>query len=373
VGWNVAWPWALAGAARLLASTGLPSAPGQRASCAWAAVAAAPTGLVVLLRLGAAAGDAGPPGSLAGLLVAGGLALGLVGAVEALRCHAQPTAAGRALAVAAAGPVIALTGVVTEPPRVGMAAAGLALVLLLAAAPAWGAGGREGSGGAAVWARAAALAAAGGLPLGVGTTALVLGAGAALPQGALGAIAGTGVAAVGLLSAAAGAAAARSVLAAAPPGRGWGRPRPDALLILAGGAVLGLFPGLAAAGVIDPLAAAGSAGAVDAGAVQGAGGGWAGGYVGLAAVLVALAVASATALQRLPALVPEAEPSPPPPPPPRRAWPVPVERLAGLGGSAWSVVGRGAEMLAGVDRWLVVQPGLLLVLAGAAACLLIFR
>jgi hypothetical protein len=373
LGWNVAWPWALAGGARLLAATGLPSVPGQRASCAWAAVAAAPAGLIVLLRLSAAAGDGGPPWLLGGLLVAIGLALGVGGAVAALRQRDLPTAAGRALAVAAAGPVIAMTGVVTQPARLGMAASGLALVLILAAAPAWGAGGEEGGGGAVAWVRAAALAAAGGLPLGVGTTALVLSAGAALPQGRLGAVAGAGVAVTGLLTAVAGAAAARSVLAGAPLARAWGRPRADALLAIAAGAVLGLFPGLATAGVIDPLAAAGSAGAVDAGAVQGAGGGWAGGYIELAALLAVVAALSAIAVEGRPAALLEPEPVAPPAAPgrvAREAWP---GRLDRLGGRALAVVGRGAGMLAAVDRWLVTQPGLVAVLAGVAACLFIFR
>jgi hypothetical protein len=373
VGWNVAWPWALAGGGRLLASTGLPSAPGQRASSAWAAVAAAPAGLIVLLRLSAAAGDGGPPWLLAGLLVAAGLALGIGGALEALRRRAEPTAAGRALAVAAAGPVIAMTGVVTQPARLGMGAAGLALVLALAAAPAWGAGGDEGSGAAAAWVRAVALAAGGGLPLGVGTTALVMGAGAALPQGRLGAVAGCGVAVTGLLTAVAGAAAARVVLAGAAVTRPWGRARADALLAIAGGAVLGLFPGLATAGVIDPLAAAGSAGAVDPGAVLGAGGGWAGGYLEVAALLVVVAALSASAVAGRPAPVLEAEP---PAPAPVSAWPAPVAwvvRLSELGGGLLGAADRGARTLTAVDRWLVTQPGLVAVVVGVAACLFIFR
>jgi hypothetical protein len=373
VGWNVAWPWALAGAARLLASTGLPSAPGQRASCAWAAVAAAPTGLIVLLRLSAAAGDGGLPWLLSGLLVAAGLALGTGGAVEAMRRRAEPTAAGRALAVAAAGPVVAMTGVVTQPARLGMAAAGLALVLVLAAAPAWGGGGDEGSGGAAAWVRAVALAAAGGLPLGVGTTALVMSAGAALPQGRLGAAAGCGVAVTGLLTAVAGGAAARTVLAGAPLRRTGGRPRPDALLAVAAGAVLGLFPGLATAGVIDPLAAAGSAGAVDPGAVQGAGGGWAGGYLELAVLLAVVAALSASAVARGPAPALGPEPPVPPPLPASPVWDAWPGRLGRLGDRLVAGAGRGARTLTAVDRWLVTQPGLVAVLAGVAACLFIFR
>jgi hypothetical protein len=374
VSWGtVATPWALAGAVRLLGAAGLPSAPGQRPSSSWAAVAAAPTGLIVLLRLSEAAGDAGLPLLVAGTMVAAGLAIGVVGAVEALRRHALPTAAGRALAFAAAGPVIALAGVVTQPARLGVAATGVALVLVLAAAPAWGAGGEEGSGRAAVWLRAVALAAAGGLPLGIGTTSLIMGAGAALPQGPLGAVAGTGVAATGLLTAAAGAAAARSTLASAPAGLAWGRPRLDALLAVVAGAVLGLLPGLALGAIVDPLADAGTAGVVDAGAVQGAGGGWPGGYLELAALLAVVAAASAAAIEGVAA--PGREPSRPgtPPPPLVEAWPSLQVRLLGLATHGLAAAARGIQALVSVDRWLVTQPGLVVVLAGAAACLVIFR
>ena len=374
VSWGtVAAPWALAGAVRLLGAAGLPPAPGQRASSSWAAVAAAPTGLIVLLRLSEAAGDAGLPLLVAGAMVAAGLVIGVVGAVEALRRHALPTAAGRALAFAAAGPVIALAGVVTQPARLGVAATGVALVLILAAAPAWGAGGEEGSGRAAVWLRAVALAAAGGLPLGIGTTSLIMGAGAALPQGPLGAAAGTGVAATGLLTAAAGAAAARSTLASAPAGLAWGRPRIDALLAVVAGAVLGLLPGLALGGIIDPLADAGASGVVDAGAVQGAGGGWPGGYLELAALLAVVAAASAAAVEGVAA--PGAEPSRPgaPPPPLVEAWPGLQPRLLRLVARGLAAAARGLQALVSVDRWLVTQPGLVVVLAGAAACLFIFR
>jgi len=395
--WNVAAPWALAGSVRLLGAAGLPSTPGARPGEVAAAsevvftslpgpreveavalgdggiIAAAPAGLIVLLRLDEAAGDAGLPALIAGIMVAGGIAVGAAAAIEALRRHAVPAAAGRALGVAAAGPVIVLAGVVTQPARLGVAATGLALVLALATAPAWGAGGEEGSGRAAAWLRAAALAAAGGLPLGVGTTALILGAGAALPQGPLGAAAGTGVAATGLLSAAARAAAARSALAAAPRTRAWGRPRVDALLPLAAAAVLGLLPGLALGGIIDPLADAGSAGVVDAGAVQGAGGGWAGGYLEVAALVVLVAAASAAVIEGLAA--PAAEPVAPGPAPPSlaQAWPGLRLRLGRLGVRGRTAADRGTAALGSVDRWLVTQPGLVLVLAGVAVCLFVFR
>ena len=371
--WNVGLPWAVAGSVRILAAAGLPGAPGRRASSSWTAVAAAPTGLVVLMRLSETAGPTGLPGWLSGLMVAAGLVAGGAGAVEALRRHALPAAAGRALGVAAAGPVIVLAGVATQPARIGVAATGLALILTLATAPAWGAGGEEGTGRAAAWVRAAALAAAGGLPLGVGTTALVMGAGAALPQGPLGAAAGTGVAGIGLLTAAAGAAAARSALAAAPAGEGWGRPRIDVLLVLGGGAVLGLLPGLALGGLIDPIAGAGSSGVVDAAAVQGSGGGWAGGYLELAAILALIAAASAAAIQGVAA--PDAEPGAPALPAPPLPAPLRglAERLTGNAARALATGRRGVAGLASVDRWRVTQPGLVVVLAGAALCLFIFR
>jgi hypothetical protein len=207
----------------------------------------------------------------------------------------------------------------------------------------------------------------------MGTTALILGAGAALPQGALGAAAGTGVAATGLLTAAAGAAAARSVLAAAPAGLPRGRPRIDALLAVAAGAVLALLPGLALGAVIDPLAAAGTAGVVDAGAVQGAAGGWAGGYLALAALVAVVAAASAAAIEGVAAPAPERRPAAAAPPPLLEAWPALQVRVLRLYARGLDGAARGIQALASLDRWLVTQPGLVVVLAGVAACLFIFR
>ncbi len=120
--WDVGLPWALAGAVRLLGAAGLPSEPrpareleldGGRGGADRADRAAAP-------RRGR--GRRRAPPLLAGLMVAGGLAVGAGGAVEALRRHALPAAAGRALGVAAAGPVIVLSGVATQPARLGIAA-----------------------------------------------------------------------------------------------------------------------------------------------------------------------------------------------------------------------------------------------------------
>jgi hypothetical protein len=181
------------------------------------------------------------------------------------------------------------------------------------------------------------------------------------------------VAAVGLLTAAAGAAAARSALAAAPRPTAWGRPRVDALLPLAAGALLGLLPGVALGGVINPLADAGSGGVIDAGAVQGAGGGWAGGYLEVAALVAVIAAASAAAIEGMAAPGPEPRAPVPVPPPLAEAWPALRLRLNRLSSRGLDAAGRGTQALGSVDRWLVTQPGLVVVIAGAAACLFIFR
>jgi hypothetical protein len=181
------------------------------------------------------------------------------------------------------------------------------------------------------------------------------------------------VAAIGVLSAAAGAAAARSALAAAPRTRTWGRVRVDALVPLVASALLGLLPGVALGDLIGPLADAGSAGVVDAGAVQGAGGGWAGGYLEVAALVVLIAAASAAVIEGLAAPVSEPRTAAPAPPPLDQAWPALGVRLSRLTLRGRTAAGRGTEALTTVDRWLVGQPGLVVVLAGIAVCLFVFR
>jgi hypothetical protein len=267
------------------------------------------------------------------------------------------------------GQAIAMAGVGTDAAIGAMAALGLALLLGIAAAPAWGAGGDEGSGRAAVWARAASLAVMGGLPIGFGTTAVLLASGSAAADGLPHAVVAVFTAAVAVVAATAGALAARAALGdGPPPGRLRGARR-DALLPLGISVVAAVLPGLAQTIFVQPVASVvGSvASSVDVATARAPGAGWSGGYLAVAA-LVALAVAgSAAALDG-------------------RRWPAPEPALPATAPLTLAGAGRlrrrtslaraaeqATRVLAGVDGWLVEQPGLALVVAGAVACLFIFR
>jgi hypothetical protein len=368
MGWGIAGPWAFTGAMRLLAPAALPGRPGRAASTAWLPVAALPCGLLVLLRLVQVSGTQLASG-VADLLIAAGLAAALLGVIRAARAWRVPAAAGRGLAVAMAGEVVALSGVGTAAAISGMAALAFALILALAAAPAWGAGGDEGSGRAAAWLRAAALAGIGGLPIGYGTTALLLGTGSVAAAGFPTSVVAVFLGAVAVLSAATGAMAARAALAQAPPrGRVRG-PRADAALVVGVSFLAALLPGLVQSVFVERVAAAvGSVeGAVDVATTRLPGAGWAGGYLTLAA-LVALATAwSAAALAEWRGVAREER--------------LPGAPAATLGVAAtvparsplFRTLGRVSRGLAALDAWLVEQPGLALVVVGAVACLFIFR
>lgn len=366
--WWIAGPWALTGVVRLLAPAALPDRAGRTASAAWLPVGAAPCGLLVLLRLAEVTGTQMPAGVSAWLLAVG-VAAAAWAAVRAARHSRVPARAGRALALVVAGQAIAMVGAGTPAAITALAALGLALLLGIAAAPAWGAGGDEGSGRSAVWTRAAALAVMGGLPLGFGTTAAILSSGAVASDGLPRSVVAVFTAATAVVAAAAGAMAARAALVEAPPRGRLRGARVDAALALGVSAVAGLLPGLAQTVFVQPVAsvAGATATSIDVATARVPGGGWSGGYL-LLAMLVALAVAgSAASLEG-------------------RRWPAPEVPLPAtppltLGGPG-RVPGRVAvphaaaqamRALAGIDGWLVEQPGLALVVAGAIACLFIFR
>jgi hypothetical protein len=369
VGWGIAGPWAFAGAMRVLAPAALPGRPGRAASTAWLPVAAVPCGLLVLLRLVQVTGTQLATG-VADLLIAGGLVAALLGAVRAARSWRVPAAAGRGLAVALAGEVVALSGIGTAAALSGMAALALALILGLAAAPAWGAGGEQGAGRSATLLRAAALAAIGGLPIGYGTTALLLGTGSAAASGFPASVVAVFLGAVAILSAGAGAAAARAALGSdvAPAGaRGL---RPDAALALGVGALAALLPGVVQNVFVDRVAAAGGGapGAPDLATTRLPGAAWAGGYLTLAALLALLTAWSAAALAERRVLGQRREALPAAPASPTIAAAVVPGRTPLVRGAT-----RLRRWLAAVDGWLVEQPGLALVVVGAIACLFIFR
>lgn len=356
----VAFPWALAGAVRLAAAVGLPEYGGRVPATAWASVAAAPSGLAVLLRLDQVAGGSLPT-ALSVLLTTAGCALAVIGALVALGRRLDAPAAGRALCVAAAGPVVALLGVDTPATLVAGAAAGVALVLAMACAPGWS---TATGGDAGRRLRAACLASAGGLPIGVGTATVLLGAGTAVGEGLPRSLVGLSLAAAGLCAAAAAALAARAALAA-PVADAPSRLRLDAAVALGVSLLFGIVPGLMVSIVAVRLVGSdGGISAVQSAAFSGPGGGWAGGYLVLAVAVAAVAAVSAGSLQGLA--------------PPRRertAVPVPVRGVAArLPRRRLEVVldsaGRG---LTTADHWLFAQPGLALVALAAVAAFLVLR
>jgi hypothetical protein len=260
-----------------------------------------------------------------------------------------------------------MLGLGTGAALVAAAAAGVALTLACAAAPAWGGGGDQGRGRMAGWVGAGALAIAGGLPLGFGTTALLLAADAASAPGPPRSWLGVVVGLPGIVAAGAAALAARGVLARSESDQGRGRVRLDALAAVAASLVMALLPGLVLSGVVVRVAGRdGGVVALDSAAIAGPGGGWAGGYAVLAVLVCAAAVASGAALSGIPG--------------PRherlrlavrgRAVAPLAERVATAGQAVLRRVDSG---LGALDRWLVGQPGLLLIAAAAVAVRFLVR
>lgn len=361
IGVAVAVPWGLAGATRLLAATWWPGPALGRATRAALAIGSIPCGGAVLLRLISGL-DGSEPVTLTVSLGALGAVAAMGGAVVAWRWRFDPQRSGRALLVAASGPVLALASV---PGGAGAAATGLlALELAVLAAPAWSQG--VGAGAVARGLAAAALLAAGGLPLGFGSAALAM---------ELGDLASRGRAAVPLLLAlgAAAAVAALAALASArhalggapsgPPGR---RVRPDAALALAAGGLAALLPGGADELVVRPLVGAAAPAAPDLATLSGAGGAWPGGYLTLALLATLLACACAVALlgRPLPRPLPVGEERRPRP----LRWSLLRSRHAV--GPAWRGLGVALDA---ADAWLETQPGLIFVVAVAIAAIFLFR
>ncbi len=355
-------PWGLAGAAQLLAGAWWPGAPAAYATRTWLAVGAIPCGGAILLRLGAGLDGAFPP-ALTASLSAVGLAAAIGGGVACWRLRADVRRAGQSLMVGAAGPVIAISAVQGGS---GAFAAGLiALELAVLAAPAWSGG--IGSSFTARAAAATALAVTGGLPLGFGTTALVLDLGsvAALGPAWSALLMALGVT-IAIFVSAAFAAAHRALAGAASGGETPASPPLDALLALAAGGVAAILPGATAALTVAPLAGGGAPRSLDLASVSAPSGSWPGGYLTIATLAVSLVVACVLLLAGRPIPAPIAPAGTPP------AHPVWLLLLAPRR-HAVPALRRVAAGLAAVDTWLVTQPGLVFAVAAAALAILVFR
>jgi hypothetical protein len=362
IGVAVAIPWGLAGAARLLSAAWWPGSSATGSTRAWLAVGAIPCGGAILLRLTAGLDGAAPP-ALTASLSAVGLVAALGGGLGAWRWQADARRAGQSLILAAAGLDVALAGVRGGS---GAFAAGLlALELGVLAAPAWSMG--VGTGLTARAGAAAALAAAGGLPIGFGTTALVLelGSVAALGPGWVTLLVALGATISVLVTAA--LAAAHQALAGTASGRGVElAAHPDALLALLAGGVAAILPGGAANLVLGPLAGGGAPRALDLATVSGPGGPWPGGYLTIAALLVGVVAGCVLLLagRPIPAPAPEAGSAPG-----RPAW---LTLIAPRRASV-PALRRVASGLVVLDTWLVAQPGLVFAVAAAVVAILVFR
>jgi formate hydrogenlyase subunit 3/multisubunit Na+/H+ antiporter MnhD subunit len=353
---GVAVPWAIAGAARLLAPLVMPLRGSLGEATVWTAVGALPAGAAVLLRLREAAD--GPLVDRAVLVLAAfGAAAVVAGVVAAAMWSAAPAFAGRALVVATAGFAIAVAGFPGGLAAAALAAGLCQLVLLAGVSIAWE---RRPPPGRWRVPGGAALVIAAGLPLGFGTTALTFELGAAVSLGRAGA-ALLVVLAVGAVVAAAAGVRAAFVYVTTGTSTAQRRPSPVAAVALTGSLIAAAVPGAVAGSLMAALGGAG--GSAGNAVAVGAGGGWPGGYF-LAALL--LAVAGAWAVANLAGLKVAMNASLQPVSEPH--WWLPL--------TPWRLVrnpARRIDAAAGaVDRWLVVQPQLpLVVIAALLAVLLI--
>jgi len=130
-----------------------------------------------------------------------------------------------------------------------------------------------------------------------------------------------------------------------------------------------MLPGLAQTVFVAPVASAVGtvAGSLDVATAVVPGAGWPGGYLALALLLALAAAAAASSLEARP--LPGREPALAGGAP---ATIAPALRTPGRT-AVPRLVSRSARVLAAADGWLAEQPGLALVVAGAIACLFIFR
>jgi hypothetical protein len=217
--------------------------------------------------------------------------------------------------------------------------------------------------------RAAALAAIGGLPVGYGTSALLLGTGSVAAAGFPTSVVAVLLGVVAVAGAAVGAIAARAALAQRPPAGRVRGPRPDAALVLGVSLLAAILPGMVQSVFVERVASGvGSVqGALDVATTRLPGAAWAGGYLTLAVLIALLTASSAAAMLEWRGATRDDAVPPTPAATLRRAAGVSARSPVGR------TVGRVGRGLAVVDGWLVEQPGLALVVVGAVVGLFVFR
>lgn len=347
VGGAVAVPWALAGAILVICPVATFGAP--RGLPPWAAVAAAPAGYLVLLRLQQTAGGQ-IPGNAAVMLGLLGVLVAVAGACTALRARAVAEAGGAVLRVLT-GLLLTLCAGSLASGGVMLAGIFLSVEVGLLAATAW----RRDAG---PWAAAT-----------VALLAFPGGAAAAVALVSLGSVVGRGPGGYPQLLVLVAAMSAAAVGVGRLLTRPLAGPRavsPATLVAVAVGIVGGLVPGFALRVVAAPFAGGALGIDVDAAALQHAGADWAGGYITTSLLLVLGSAASARLLasgELSAAAVVEERPAAPT----RR---LPVVRARRAIRRSVSPLRRGAHA---IDEWLEVQPGLPLVAVVALVGLLVIH
>jgi hypothetical protein len=341
-------PWALAGAVQLISPALAPSGAGRP----WAAIAAVPCGAAVLLRLRNLAGPL--PTSVVVVMAVAGALIAVWGAVVAGRSVRAPGPSGRGLLLIGAGLPVAVVGMSADAAGSAAAAALGALELSVGAAALWT---------MPSWSRsqrgltAFAMLVAGNLPVGLGLSAAVLTLGAAASLGLAGAAL---LVALGMSVTAGAVVSLRSALTLLqrPVDESVHPLPPLAMLALLLSAVVAVLPGIAVVPVLSALAPQ-TAIAADAAALRGPQGGWSGGYFALAAAWLTIVVVSSMTLigRTAPANLEQAAP-----PAARPPW-VAMLRLRRYAGGA---VVLGLDRARALDRWLVSQPRLPMVLIATA-------
>jgi hypothetical protein len=348
IGGALAIPWALGGAALMLAP-GLLGQGGGSPARDWAAVGALPSGYLVLLRLQESAGGQLPGNASVALAVTGG-AMALIAALSVRRAVSL-AAAGRAAIAMFAGVLVSLFGGPLATGGMVLAGLFLAIELALLASSSWD---RRPSG----WTAASTAVAA--LPGGIAFAVAAVGLGTVAHRGVVALpqlVVLSGVLAV----AAVGVARALSV-----PRRTWRPVHPEAVIAAAAGLAGGLVPGLALRFAAVPLAGAAPGIDLDAGSLALPGGGFAGGYVAVAAVVVLMAAGAAIVVageDRIAegVLEPRALPAPP------------IGRLLTLRRRTAPAVRVAARFVDSLDAWLESQPQVPLFVGAAVLAVLLFR
>lgn len=347
VGGAVAVPWALAGAVLLLSPTVVVASLSRARD--WPAVAAAPAGFLVLLRLEQTSGGH-LPGNAALMLGIIGAVVALGAARAALRAATAAAAAQAATAVLSAV-LVSLFGGDLAGNGFPLAGLFLGLELALLASVAWH---RRPT----AWSTASAALVA--LPGGA-TGAVVL--------VSLGSIVARGPAGFLQLSVLVAATVAAAVGVARRLGDGpwrWRPLSPGAMLAVVAGVVGGVLPGLALRTIASPLAEGGRPIDLDAGALQYGGAAWAGGYLAVALLLVLAAAASALLLAG------DERPAPPVPAAPALTPPR-LTALLRLRRPLRRIEQPALAAIHAVDQWLDVQPRLAIVAVAAAVGVLVLR